>query len=275
MTAHRLNVLDKGVDSYTDPGSGAGKSTLANLMSWAAPGLIKVFKVKDRQTWSNQEWSEINVELTSRRVTIIDEAGLVHVSRDTIVEMTQEDVPVEVKHVQPYMATRQGTAILLGADYHWLDGSSQGVLERIGQTAESKGKPAPDGIYDRLRNNVEAHRLMAWILLTQQAQPVFVQNESAKAELVKRSLFSPASKFVYAALEPTGNFTDKVDLQELGTHPLLKPYGLSESKVRLGILKAITHVYRDGEPLPQTEIEKEKNAITAIRGFKIRWGGWL
>ena len=60
IVAFRLNVLNKGIDSYMVAKSGAGKSLAAYLLQSSLPGLVKVIVVP-KAAWTNQKWTELNI----------------------------------------------------------------------------------------------------------------------------------------------------------------------------------------------------------------------
>ena len=274
MAAYRLNVRDKGVDHYMDSKSGAGKTTAAFQLEWAFPGLVKVIKV-GAKIWENQQWSELNIHLAERLLTIADEAGMVNLSRDTVVELTQPEVPVARKKEQHHMRPRMGSLIVMGADWSFISADAQGVEQRIGQVAEATGTSTSREIYERLEHNLDARRYLAKKMLDAQLGAKPVVDEDRKHDLIRRGQFSGIERFVYSALEVTGKFEDKADLLELSHHKLMKVHGVSAKLLYARIVKAIEAVFLDGKSLDPTKIEKEEKMIVAIRGFKIRSLAWL
>ena len=277
MVAYRLNMVDKGIDHYRDQTSGAGKSLAARLMERSLPGLVKVIEIESK-TFELQKWSEINTHLASRRVTIADEAGMVSLSRAVATELTGSEVPLAPKRVQHHMEPRKGSLIMLGADWSFVSTDAQGVQERVGQVAEGAGKSVEaaemEGIYGRLEKNLVAKRYLAKKMLQLQVGARPVVEEGRRDDLIERGRFSPLQRFVYQSLEFTGRYDlNSADLSELSSHKLLKAHNLTVAQLYGGLLKSIEHVYgKLDEIYVVRDADAKSKQITAIRGFRIRWG---
>ena len=93
-------------------------------------------------------------------------------------------------------------------------------------------------------------------------------------DLIERGRFSPLQRFVYQSLEFTGRYDlNSADLSELSSHKLLKAHNLTVAQLYGGLLKSIEHVYgKLDEIYVVRDADAKTKQITAIRGFRIRWG---
>ena len=269
MVAYRLNVLNKGVDAFKVETSGAGKSAGAYLLQATFPGLVKVLIVP-KAAWTKQKWTELNLPLASNRVVIVDEAGLVNLSREVITDLTQQEVQLAGKNQQHAMARRMGSLVMLGHDWPFIDADSQGTTERISQVHSGVDKSLPLGVY-KLLQTPEARRYFANKMLKAQVDAKHVQDQGHHDEIVTRGKWNGLDKFVYTALERVNDHGQLVALSELAQHPLVKVYA-SATWLKVGFKRSASRVFFDNGEIPADYLERDKDSIIGIRRFRIRWG---
>ena len=269
--AYRLRApVDKGVDCYTNPTSQAGKTTTAENIEAALPGLVKLVKL-EQQSFHKQKWSVIGKELASSLVTIFDECGSIPISRETLVDMTGPTVWVEGKGEQGHTEPRRGTGLLLGADWVFMPGGAQGVDSRTGQVWRSEDAPDLRGVHERLENNTIAHRYIARMLLEEQAAITEkVYDQDAADQLKERSLYSPLEQFLYICLDPTGDYKDEFDIDELTSHKMHRYYGVVQRRLYSEIIPILSRVHG---PVSATDQIREGDKLIGLRGYKILWNG--
>ena len=270
MVAYRFNVLNKGIDAFKIGLSGAGKSAAAYLLQDTFPGLVKVLIVP-KEAWKKQKWSELNLPLSGYRVVIVDEAGLVNLSRDVITDLTQREVQLAAKYQQHAMARRMGSIVMAGHDWQFIDTDSQGSTERISQVGTGVERLLPDGVYELLQTP-EARLYFSRKMLNAQVDARHVQDQGGLEEIIERGKWSGLDKFLYTALERVTDYGQKVELAELTNHRLLKAYGVSTGWLKAGFERSIKRVFYDNGEIPTGHLEREKDSITGIRYCRIRWG---
>ena len=270
MVAYRLNNLNKGIDAFKVGLSGAGKSTAAYLLQDTFPGLVKVLVVP-KEAWRKQKWSELNLPLSGCRVVIVDEAGLVNLSRDVITDLTQREVQLAAKYQQHAMARRMGSIVMAGHDWQFIDTDSQGSTERISQVGTGVERLLADGVYELLQTP-EARLYFSHKMLNAQVDARKVQDQGGLEEIIERGKWSGLDKFLYTALERVTDYGQKVELSELTNHRLMRVYGVSAGWLKARFERSIKRVFYADGAIPVGVLERDKDSITGIRYCRIRWG---
>ena len=264
MVAYRLaNGIDKGVDSYVDPVANAGKSTAMLALSEAFPGLIS-YTQGTRSKLESSKWSELTIPLTQSVVAFYDEAGGANVTRQTLDDMTSARMLVEVKHVQPAMRRRWGTAILVGHMFPFLQGGAQGLHERIGQVY-SKGEGG--ATFTRAeRDEILKPASLAYLrrrVAEMCATATQVKSQEAEEEIAKMASWNAVAQFLYLYTEPKED--EEASIAEL----MLEHNHPTEKALRHFGPATLKEVHGGGM---YDEVREDK-VLTGWRNLKVMRGG--
>ena len=134
--AYHFLGLSKSVDALVAPTSW-GKSTLISILEDAFPGMIGRLQTVKAFSQQGKRFSQIERELTTRILCIIDEAGQRSPDRNIVISpdgfnmLVDDKLPVERKYHEAATVRRIGTAFMIGHTWPRIDTSQQGMETRI------------------------------------------------------------------------------------------------------------------------------------------------